>query len=465
MSSVACKPLMPPRQKTQKTRKTRKTRGQTPGTPPGGEQEDGNAKETRPYGFRESTLIARSAEPGQLNPTQNRPNSRSQNAVDKTSKDFVKGVAQQLQETDGDSAPSMPPVSKSKNMSSSDNSVNAGSRYLPFHETLTHRKKAIGLGNPSTRGDVETVRTASGGIKRNREGVSDVDDTAPARKLMRSVSRTGSDEETNSLRQSVSGTNIGWHANPISSSSQSQEPEGDHPHEDSDTEGKSSSSESDTDGYASDPNHGVVIRPKEGLPAAAKTQRGATKPRQSNQDSQNDASATEHSPSNSEAAVHDSHQPAPAAPPAAPPVAPPVAPPAAPESPQGASAAMRVRGGGGPAQRPVGYYGRSARAKRRQEQRAQSQPNRPSGDETGRSGGNKTHWTINDLPPDTDLHKWNVFVVPRFLKHFACYGEPWDANAYLEIAQALWKDIFPRSKHVPAQKDDAVYPLIHFAIL
>jgi hypothetical protein len=201
VSLVACKSLMPSRQKTQKTR------GHTPGMPPGGEQEvrfslprliiltflhliqNGNAKETRPYGFRQSTLIARSAEPGQLNPTQNRPNSRSQNAVDKnshtqnavdkTTKDFVKEVAQQLQEKDGDSAPSMPPVSKSKNMSSSDNSVNAGSMYLPFHETLTHRKKAIGLGNPSTTGDVEMVRTASGGIKRNREGVNDVDDTAP----------------------------------------------------------------------------------------------------------------------------------------------------------------------------------------------------------------------------------------------------------------------------------------------
>ncbi len=91
------------------------------------------------------------------------------------------------------------------------------------------------------------------------------------------------------------------------------------------------------------------------------------------------------------------------------------------------------------------------------------QPNRPSGDETGRSGGIKTHWTISDLPPETDLHKWNVFVVPRFLKHFACYGEPWDANAYLEIAQALWKDTFPRSKHVPARNGDAVYPLVrHF---
>ncbi len=52
---------------------------------------------------------------------------------------------------------------------------------------------------------------------------------------MRSVSRTGSDEETNSVRQSVSGTNIGWHANRILSPSQSQEPEGDHPHEDSDS--------------------------------------------------------------------------------------------------------------------------------------------------------------------------------------------------------------------------------------
>ncbi len=191
MSSVACKPLMPPRQKTQKTR------GQTPVMPPGGEQEvrfslprliiltflhliqNGNAKGTRPYGFRQSTLTARSAEPVHLNPTQNRPNSRSQNAVDKTLKDVVKEVAQQLQEKDGDSAPSMPPVSKSNNMSSSDNSVNADSRYLPIHETLTHRKKAIGLGNPSTRRDVEMVRTASGGIKRNREGVDDVDDTAP----------------------------------------------------------------------------------------------------------------------------------------------------------------------------------------------------------------------------------------------------------------------------------------------
>ncbi len=109
-------------------------------------------------------------------------------------------------------------------------------------------------------------------------------------------------------------------------------------------EGDSSSSESDEDGYASGgtPNHGVVIKRKKGLPAAAKvilsfphevslrflmqTQRGATKPRQSNHDSRNHASATEHSPSDSEAAVHDSRQP----------------PPAAPEASQGASAAIRM---------------------------------------------------------------------------------------------------------------------------
>src|SRR6266576_1183477 len=134
---------------------------------------------------------------------------------------------------------------------------------------------------------------------------------------------------------------------------------------------------------------------------------------------------------------------------------------------------------GGPVRQQVGYYSRAAKAKRRQERTtgvsyvfhtyiftdsiANQQLNRPSGDETTCSGGKKTHWTIKDLPQDTDLNKWNVFIVTHFLRHFACYGEPWDANAYLEVAQTLWKKTFPGSKHVLTQNNDAAYPLVcHF---
>ena len=138
-----------------------------------------------------------------------------------------------------------------------------------------------------------------------------------------------------------------------------------------------------------------------------------------------------------------------------------------------------------PVQQRAGFHGRAAKAQRRQEKTtrgavsyvfpiyifthsmANQQSNRPaSDDETRSSGGHKTNWTIKDLPPDTDLNKWSVFIVARFIDHFVCYGEPWDANAYLEDAQALWKDAFPRSKHIPTQRGDAVYPLVclfHFS--
>jgi len=104
---------------------------------------------TRPYGFRQSTLTARSAEPNltrQLNPTQNRPKSRAQGTVDNTSKDLVKEAAQQLQEKNGeDSAPPMPPVSKSRNARSGDNPVTAGSKCLfPFMRPLLTVRKQLG---------------------------------------------------------------------------------------------------------------------------------------------------------------------------------------------------------------------------------------------------------------------------------------------------------------------------------
>ncbi|KAF8322376.1 hypothetical protein F5887DRAFT_1071711 [Amanita rubescens] len=457
-------------------RSRQKAREPTPGMPLGEEQENSNTTETMPYGLRQSTLTARSAEPNLTRPKKKCPNSRPQGTTDNVvSRDLVKETAQRLQEEDGerDSVP-MPPVSKSRNARSGDNPVTAGT---------------IGLGNPSARADLEPVRTASGGIKRNREVASDPDDTVPSRKIMRSQSPSpDAGEETNSLRHP----------------SQSQDAagsQGEYSGDDSNSHGDNNSdTESDADCYASDGanveegllesagngqakddsdrvlsnglrggdkhgagsnsdtlnhgvvikpkeslpeaaktnddtlNHGVVIKPKEGLPAAAKT-----KKRRSNHNSRDDdLGATEHSPADSEAALHDGHQPAPAAP----------------KSSQGASAETRVRRGD-PARRPVGYHSRGAKAKRRQERAAGS--NRPSGDDTG---GKKTHWTINDLPRGINLNKWNVFIVAHFIRHFACFGEPWDANAYLEIAQTLWKETFPDSTHIPTQKDDAVYPLL-----
>ena len=184
-------------------RTRQKTREPTPGMPLGGEQEvrfslpyfifltffhltqNGNTGATKPYGLRESTLTqtARSTEQALprsnngANPTQNRPPEDP-----KILRHMVKETAQQLQDKDGETSAPMPSVSKSKsgNARSSDHSVTAGSKCLsPLTRPVTHHKKAVGLGNPSTRADVESVRTASGGIKRNREGASDIDDTSP----------------------------------------------------------------------------------------------------------------------------------------------------------------------------------------------------------------------------------------------------------------------------------------------
>ncbi|KAF8335260.1 hypothetical protein F5887DRAFT_921196 [Amanita rubescens] len=195
-------------------RSRQKAREPTPGMPLGEEQENSNTTETMPYGLRQSTLTARSAEPNLTHPKKKCPNSRPQGTTDNVvSRDLVKETAQRLQEEDGerDSVP-MPPVSKSRNARSGDNPVTAGT---------------IGLGNPSARADLEPVRTASGGIKRNREVASDPDDTVPSRKIMRSQSPSpDAGEETNSLRQSVSGTTFDWHANNAPSPSQSQDAAG-----------------------------------------------------------------------------------------------------------------------------------------------------------------------------------------------------------------------------------------------
>lgn len=80
--------------------------------------------------------------------------------------------------------------------------------------------------------------------------------------------------------------------------------------------------------------------------------------------------------------------------------------------------------------------------------------------ETSRSSGEKQNWTIERLPAGTDLTKWNLCIVPRFIRYFACFGQPWDANKYLDYAQKVWQKIFPESRLILTGKNDAVYPLV-----
>ncbi|KAF8337274.1 hypothetical protein F5887DRAFT_1078197 [Amanita rubescens] len=171
--------------------------------------------------------------------------------------------------------------------------------------------------------------------------------------------------------------------------------------------------------------------------------------------SKSDANTSKNSNTNHKS-VSRGHQPPNAAPtPAQPPNAAPAQPPnAAPVQPPNAAPAQPTRQASTSTVTTVGYYSRAGRALRRVEQKKI----RASG--SGPSNGDRIKWTIDDLPRGVDRNKWSVFMVPRFLSHFARKGEPWESNHYLEHAQTIWIEYFPECPHVLTHNEDAVYPLL-----
>ncbi|KAF8328037.1 hypothetical protein F5887DRAFT_1083303 [Amanita rubescens] len=369
----------------------------------------------------------------------------------------------------------------------------------------------IGRGKPSSSKEASgLLRSASdevrAGSKRNIEGVSDADNTRSP-KLIRSasVSNDNTESTSNSLRRSVSGTVLNWRANRTPSPPQSHGAVASsrrQPHHDyeedrqsqfgeeeeeevevevgqvAEVEGEEEIEEDPEDLIDDDQlmnesenkgdalRHGVVVTAKE---VYAKTKKNADKLVRSSHILQDgDSDAIGGSNAKRKLAAHGCHPPAPAPARSSQPVSSAAGMqgdhdrrPPAPATTSSQPALAATARGDYQTKRRAGYYSRGEKARRRLAQipiRVQ-QAEQTSG-EIQLSSGERPSWTIERLPKGTDLDKWNVFVVPRFLRYFACFGEPWDANIYLDYAQKLWEIFFPESSHILTPKQDAVYPLL-----
>ncbi|KAF8336127.1 hypothetical protein F5887DRAFT_1078857 [Amanita rubescens] len=485
--------------------------------PPIEEQNDGDTQETgRRYGFRQTTLHARPALP-------DLPRSRRTVTAGRSSFSeptaLAKG-ADRMDETADEIADPMDEISDMRRNLRAEDTQWTNSLPMPHVEKITCNNNlaaTIGQGKPpSGRASVQP-RSASDGVlragsKRNLEDVSDADNArSPKLVCSASVFNHNNSESTSSpLRRSVSGTVPGWRANRTSSprqprgaaASSGREPQYD-PEEDRQSldeeemeegertgEGAEAGVEEEVeedpegpidDGHPVDESandgdalsHGITITTKKANPKTkAADKHDSTAKHQL-------AARGRHSPAPTPVG---SSQPVPSAarmqgglnhhPPAPVTSSQPVSfaagmqgdrsrrssAPATPSQPAPTTTGAR---GGKQAKRPPGHYSRAVRSLRRlardpvtrveEEQRTQ---------DTSRSSGEKQNWTIERLPAGTDLTKWNLCIIPRFIRYFVCFGQPWDANKYLDYAQRVWQKIFPESRFILTGKNDAVYPLL-----